>query len=432
MKYASFFQADCPRQDNCLCPENVDQCEDYVYTFNFNHLVSRNTHIGLHNRKYYLTANVTNQAKLSSTVRMEFLVDESPPVTGVVTDGTDGSPDEDFTRDKVANAYWRGFYDHESGIQFYKYAIANRCLTTDEMVGKETEVRGAVVDIIADTTDSFFFGLNTNMTRYNVTVIAYNNAMEPSHPSCSDGVIVDSTPPVISEVFIKGVSLKPGIACFENIQYIVWGNRTKQALNSSASDYDNSCTNVIQLGLIPTQKLEMSVGESEKVLFNNYLNQTFHPNNILFIVRDVIDISWKYSEGQSQINDFKVGFSSKAANVQNPDIIGYQTTKTQASYKHIHTAFGHGTTVFLALKATNKARLETTTVIGPIVFDQTPPDFIGTISVLVKPTNIVVHWTQTTFVDDEGTQIDNFEVAIGMYFFNLLPYRYFEYCLKNG
>ena len=357
---------------------------------------------------------------------MEFLVDESPPVTGGVTDGKEGSPDVDFTQDKVANAYWRGFYDHESGIRFYKYAIANRCLTTDEMVGKETEVRGAVVDIIANTTDSFFFGLNTNMTRYNVTVIAYNNAMEPSHPSCSDGVIVDSTPPTISEVIVKGVSLKPGLACFENMQYIVWGNRTKQALNSSASGYDNSCTNVIQLGLIPTQRLEMSVGESEKVLFNNYYNQTFHPNNILFIVRDVLDISWKCSESQSQIHDFKVGFSSNAANVQNPDIIGYQTTKIKASFKHVHTAFGHGSTVFLALKATNKARLETTIMIGPIVFDQTPPDFRGTIYVVVQPACIFVHWSSNTFVDDEGAQIENYEVAIGMYFFNLYSYCYFK------
>ena len=413
------FQEDCPSAENCLCPTNNDQCEDYIYTFNFNHLVSKNTHIGLHNRKYYLTANVTNQAMLLSTARMVFLVDESPPVIGGVTDGPDGSPDVDFTQDKVANAYWRGFYDHESGIRFYKYAIANRCLTTDEMLGNETQVVGAVVDIIANTTDTYFSGLNINMTRYNVTVIAYNNAMEPSKPSCSDGVIVDSTPPVISEIFIKGVSLKPGIACFENIQYIVWLNRTKQALNSSASGYDNSCTNVIQLGLIPTRRVAMSIRASEKVLTNYYLNQTFNPNNKPFIVKDSMDISWQYSEDESQINDFKVGFSSNAANEQNPDIIGYQTTKTQPSYKHIHTAFGHGSTVFIALKATNKARLETTTMIGPIVFDQTPPDFKGTIAVVVQPAYILVHWSSKTFVDDEGAQIENFEVAIGMYFISI-------------
>ena len=412
------FQTDCPSENLCLCPTNNDQCEDYAYTFNFNHLVSKNTHIGLHNRNYFLTANVTNQAELSSTARMEFLVDESPPVTGGVMDGADGIPDVDFTQDKVASTYWRGFYDHESGIKFYKYAIANRCLTVDEMLGNETEVVGAVVDTMGNTTDTFFSGLNINITRYNVTVIAYNNAMEPSRPGCSDGVIVDSTPPIISEVFINGVSLKPGIACFKNMQYIVWANRTKQALNSSASGYDNSCTNVVQLGLIPTRRVVMSISASEKVLTNYYLNQTFDPSNKPYIVRDSMDISWQYSEDESQINDFKVGFSSNAANVLNPDIIGYQTTKTQASYKHIHTAFGHGSTVFIALKATNKARLDTTTMIGPIVFDQTPPDFRGTISVVIQPAYVVVHWASDTFVDDEGALIENFEVAIGRYFLN--------------
>ena len=346
---------------------------------------------------------------------MEFLVDESPPVSGAVFDGVQGSPDVDFSQDATANAYWSGFFDHESGIRFYRYAIANRCLTTDEMVGNQTSVNGTVVFTIRDTTKTSVSVYNLTMSRYNVTVIAFNNAMDPSLPSCSDGVITDTTPPEIYEVFIRGVSQKPGIACYEDVQYIVWKNRTKQALNPSVNGYDSSCNEVSQLGLIPTRTVKMTVLKSEQVLANAYLNQTFDPNNRAYIVKDSMDISWQYSERESQINDFSVAFSSSEVNIQNPDIIGYQTTKTQASYKHVHTAFGHGSTVFIALKATNKARLDRTVVIGPIVFDQTRPDFTGTISVVVQQLDILVHWDSDAFTDDEGAQIDDFEVAIGKY-----------------
>ena len=46
---------------------------------------------------------------------------------------------------------------------------------------------------------------------YYVTVVAYNNALQPSKPLCSDGVTVDLTPPRFMGVAIPGGVVMPGL-----------------------------------------------------------------------------------------------------------------------------------------------------------------------------------------------------------------------------
>ena len=35
---------------------------------------------------------------------------------------------------------------------------------------------------------------------FHVTVVAYNEALEPSNPVCSDGITVDTTPPQVNKI----------------------------------------------------------------------------------------------------------------------------------------------------------------------------------------------------------------------------------------
>ena len=42
-----------------------------------------------------------------------------------------------------------------------------------------------------------------NEGRYRVTVVAYNGAMDPSLPVCSDGVYIDQTPPEVFGIHLK-------------------------------------------------------------------------------------------------------------------------------------------------------------------------------------------------------------------------------------
>ena len=71
---------------------------------------------------------------------------------------------------------------------------------------------------------------DTGMDHWYVTVVAINNAMTLSEPVCSDGVCVDTTATVVKEVLIRGANVKQGIGCYNESQWIVWSNRTKQLL----------------------------------------------------------------------------------------------------------------------------------------------------------------------------------------------------------
>jgi len=46
---------------------------------------------------------------------------------------------------------------------------------------------------------------------FHCTVVAYNKALEPSEPVCSDGVTVDTTAPEIHEVSIENSWTKDGL-----------------------------------------------------------------------------------------------------------------------------------------------------------------------------------------------------------------------------
>ena len=52
-----------------------------------NVLKTNNKDTGDHNRNYYFTIKVTNNANLFNIEHMDILVDDSPPETGVVLEG---------------------------------------------------------------------------------------------------------------------------------------------------------------------------------------------------------------------------------------------------------------------------------------------------------------------------------------------------------
>lgn len=46
---------------------------------------------------------------------------------------------------------------------------------------------------------------------YYITVAAYNRALDPSDPVCSDGITIDTTKPAISEVVVEGAITPKGL-----------------------------------------------------------------------------------------------------------------------------------------------------------------------------------------------------------------------------
>ena len=114
------------------------------------------------------------------------MVDESPPEVGIVLEGPMGSPDIDYTSSDDITVHWHNFIDHESGIKFYRIALGRECFYDLKNI-----TPGQYNDSIVQ--ESSHNSLKTvfpdGVGQYFVTVIAYNYAMCPSNPICSDGVI---------------------------------------------------------------------------------------------------------------------------------------------------------------------------------------------------------------------------------------------------
>jgi hypothetical protein len=67
-----------------------------------------------------------------------------------------------------------------------------------------------------ETTETHISFQANSIGKMFATVVAFNNAMEPSPAVCSDGINIDITPPTISYVSINGMYIKEGLAKTSN------------------------------------------------------------------------------------------------------------------------------------------------------------------------------------------------------------------------
>ena len=77
---------------------------------------------------------------------------------------------------------------------------------------------------------------------YYFTVVAYNSAMAPSDPVCSDGVFVDSSPPEITEVAILDSRIVGGLVKTEDGVWLVKNDRRRIPIQ----DPDGECVYVLK------------------------------------------------------------------------------------------------------------------------------------------------------------------------------------------
>lgn len=116
------------------------------------------------------------------------LVDVTPPVPGLVVDGSDITNDDNFTSEAATvTTTWDGFYDPESGIR--DYAVSVR--VNDE---QDKRFPGLSGQLDAFTDHSFSF---SHLDRVTVELVTTNR-----YDSRSDGVTGD-----MSEKSLLSVSL---------------------------------------------------------------------------------------------------------------------------------------------------------------------------------------------------------------------------------
>ncbi|XP_033746935.1 uncharacterized protein LOC117332160 [Pecten maximus] len=347
----------CLEHSNCYCP-SVGPCAYFNFTLMLNSLVHLNTHKGNHNRAYHFTISVTNEARLSYVEHKEVLADDSPPAIGVVREGSLGGLDIDYTSKETVIAHWDGFIDHESGIRSYRVGLARWCL--EEEAFRNNKTSGVLETTIIDTIEKSARLTLTEEGQYFVTVVAYNNAMELSNPVCSDGVVLDRTPPVVVNVTIQSASVTEAMVCSDEKAWYVTRNLTRYVVRD---DHCNKlCRNTSSndfLLLLPVEASREPYQSSSCLISDSHVT--------IYLPIDLIHLQWNILELGSQIHDVYIGIGSTKESSASPDLIDYHKAPHTYRYKKRHVGLSDSDEIYIFLKITNSAALTTISTIGPVI-----------------------------------------------------------------
>ncbi|KAK3589056.1 hypothetical protein CHS0354_008706 [Potamilus streckersoni] len=157
-------------------------------------IMSENSNVTMkEGNAYYVSVKAHNGVGLRTVVSSwAFIVDASPPVAGYIEDGpTSLEEDTDFqTNYSQLSAKWKGFLDPHTAIKEY-YVSFGTCPMCDDVLQRQSV--GIRFDISLPN-------LRLSQGRmYYCTVTACNTA-DLCTTIASDGVIIDSTPPVRGRV----------------------------------------------------------------------------------------------------------------------------------------------------------------------------------------------------------------------------------------
>ena len=218
---------------DCFC-DSLLHCSIAQYSFS---PILSNFHSSseaLHDTDYTLSVTVTNFARLSSTLEHSFTVDTTPPTPGAVFDGIQ-LPDIDYQNHLTLSAWWTGFFDRETDIPFYQYIFADYCAVADVFSYPLNATSG-----VSQTRVTSASWEAPGEGTYFITVVAYNNALQPSSAVCSDGITVDMTPPTFMGVSIPGARVKPGLVADSGGQFWLVERERERA---RVSGYSGWCAN---------------------------------------------------------------------------------------------------------------------------------------------------------------------------------------------
>nr|XP_034301655.1 uncharacterized protein LOC105322112 [Crassostrea gigas] len=364
---------------------------------------------GVHDSDYYLEVSATSKAELTTILSKKITIDTSPPHPGMVKDGVRGTEEVDFQQSKTLTAHWDGFFDRESGVLFYQYGFNTSpipasafALDTGNSMLHETYSVHATHTVTSEGT-------------YYICVVAYNRALEPSEPVCSDGVTVTTAVPSVQEVDIEGATVIGGLVTDENKSnvWIVTKNRYRRLIRNVTADCLTKATVINTTDLLPAEhKADGSFVEVNGSVFCP--NSTGAPSSLSPVLSksSMVFISWKAVDNPGSVHDYEVGFSSTPGSPA-PDIMAFRSTKQHPHLNILHTDIPDGTEFYVIIKTISKANVEGIQSIGPCFMDTTPPDFSGSISVTHSNGTIIARWNSGAFSDPQEPYQLQLEFAIG-------------------
>ncbi|XP_048251916.1 uncharacterized protein LOC124135018 [Haliotis rufescens] len=370
---------------------------------------------------------LTNNVGLSTSghANEPLVVDNTPPVAGLIRDGGMVSIDMDYqAKANTICAQWENFYDPESGIKEQLLICCNRCELIFEFrymwgvgtkPGTDNIVKFKVEDrIIHD--DCTNVSLTHNTTYYS-TIIAFNGALNMMRVnSTSNGVLVDTTDPV--KGWITDGDNKTQDVTYTSEQALiqaVWGgfsDAESGIVKYEVDIYTNNQhrkTNIIlpnqngQLNYLNEKTLELKQGDvvyTKVRVFNGAGRNVEASTNgftvdltppVAYFVHDHdgqqafqldntgLHLSWKFEDAESGIEKYMISVSEDLNGIMRriwPSPYDSQKTKdvpaTTMSY-HVPVPLQDGKRYVARVIAVNKAKLSKTVDSPGITIDSTPP-----------------------------------------------------------
>jgi len=325
--------------------------------------------------------------------------------------GPEDSKDIDYTSEDSFLVHWHSFIDHESGIKLYRLGVSHRCLGKNELYNFTDIPDILVYREMPFSEQSVRVPANFTGKRY-VTVIALNNAMEPSEAVCSDGITRDLSPPEIRNLTLQHGRWSESIMCSDTDVFLLESNLQKVKLHNT-----NSCKQLCQsVSETPTIAALLLLNSETKNDVSDFLCDRFHlytNDTIVYLPNDHIYLQWDLLETGSQVNDYYVGIGYDVTEYVSP-AIAYMSTEQKTLFKMRHDGMGSNELFYIFIKVSNKAGLDNIYTLGPVLIDQTPPLSTTLPNVFVEKEQIIFGWNDTTFYDKEQTaQIDLIFFQIG-------------------
>ncbi|KAK3082667.1 hypothetical protein FSP39_002132, partial [Pinctada imbricata] len=377
---------------------------------------------GIHDSDYYIEVIATNKANLVATARTKITIDTTGPHPGSVNDGIASQDEVDYQQTLDLNGYWSGFFDRESSVIFYQYGFANRCLEASEFSSNISETTNIEQTTTTTATSTTADGPGT----YYLTVVAFNKALTPSIPACSDGVTIDNSTSSIKEISISNVRVKGGLITdvSQTDYWILDETWNRRKIDGPTSDCSSKATTISYIDLIPVERDR----NDNMVLVNGSVfctNSSAAPTTLrpILTVSSMIDIEWMGVEGTSGIHDYEVGIATTADSPA-PDIMGFKSTKQHPNIRFPHVDLPTGSLFYFTFNTITKTGIQTIQSIQCIT-DTTAPVFSGALTLDMSGSYLIASWTVGDFTDPEDPNDFEYEFAFGtsQYRADMMPWQ---------
>jgi hypothetical protein len=365
---------------DCIC--NAVQCSPRDYELSLSGL-SQLVDSGVHDRhqqRFTFVILATNRAGLTQSTRFELIVDLTPPdISAAAVDeiATQAGPDVDYQSSLQLMFRFSGFTDAESGIVGYLFHVSETCSQRGQVMALDdpglanyTRARSS-----APTATVTLPGIG----HYVVSVVALNGALETSPVVCSDGVVVDFTPPRIENVRVAHLATRPGRvrADSNGAVWMINADATRTLVESQGEDCAAGASATMtdaQLAIFPVAEPNVTI-----VMAAACQRPAFRP---LFYLgsETVLNVSWTSPDEAAGIHDFRIGLATPAALAGASaltdvpaTVFAYRSTTRAPHVLLPYDAAPDGTEAVLLIEAIKKSKLRSVVAIGPFVVTSRHP-----------------------------------------------------------